>query len=153
MFFGGRVGMPVKVHVGVVLVQVGVFSRNARVGGGEFFAEPFHRAGKIEHAEQNQHQADGKFHGQADAHWNYEAKENDAGADGDDGERVAATPENADESGFGNGALAADDGGDGDHVIGVGGMAHAQEKADGQNGESAGQDGIPISKNCREQHI
>ena len=53
---------------------------------------------------------------------------------------MAAAPENADERGLHNGALAADDGGDRDHVIGIGCVAHAKQEPDSQNGEAAGHD-------------
>jgi hypothetical protein len=48
---------------------------------------------------------------------------------------MAATPQNADETGPGDRTLAADNGRNGDDVIRVGSMAHPQEKADHQNGQ------------------
>ncbi len=62
MFRGRGVRVPVKMHAGAVFVEVGMFSRDMRMGGGKFFADPFHCAGKVEQAEKNQHQAHGKFH-------------------------------------------------------------------------------------------
>ena len=47
------------------------------------------------------------------------------------------SPENSDERGTGNVALAANDRGDGNNVIGISGMTHAEEKAEGENGEKS----------------
>ena len=61
---------------------------------------------------------------------NSQAEHDNRGADGDDSDGVSAAPEHADERRFEDGALAADDGGDGDDVIGIGGVAHAEHQAD-----------------------
>jgi hypothetical protein len=45
-----------------------------------------------------------------------------------EGEGVAGAPERADDRGAAQGALAADDGGHGDDVIGIGGVAHPEEE-------------------------
>ena len=74
MIRGRGVGVPVKMHVGTVFVEVGMFASRAWVRRGEFFADPFHRAGEVQHAEQNQHQPHGKFHGQAGTRRNGQAK-------------------------------------------------------------------------------
>jgi hypothetical protein len=50
---------------------------------------------------------------------------------------VAESPKCADEGGLRERTLTADDGGDGDDVIGVSGMAHAEEEPDYQDGEAA----------------
>jgi len=128
--------MPMKMQVVVVLVEVGMRSDQGRMAGRKFFAEPFHGAGEVEKAEQDEHEANREFHREARARRNSHAEENDGAADDGDGQRVAAAPEDADETGFGNGTLAADDGGNGDDMIGIGGVAHPEKKADGENGES-----------------
>src|SRR5580692_5303316 len=107
------------------------------MGRREFFAYPFSDAGKIQDTEKNQHQADSEFHGEADTRGNHDVKEDDGSADEDDGDGVAESPKRADERGFGKGTFAADDGGDGNDVIRVGGMAHAKEEADKENRKSA----------------
>jgi len=137
MLFRGRVGVPMIVHVGLVLMDMSVFSGDMRMCGREFFAEPLADAGEIEDPEKNEHEADGKFHGQSDARGNNDVEEDDRCTDEDDGDGVAQSPECTDERGFGEGAFAADDGGDGDDVVGIGSMAHAEEKSDDENGESA----------------
>ena len=63
MLLDGRVRVPVKMQVVVMFVDVGMRSGDARVSGREFLAEPFHGSGEIENAEQDQHQANGEFHG------------------------------------------------------------------------------------------
>ena len=85
-----------KMQVMVMFVEVSVCSRDTRMAGREFFAEPFHGAGEVEDAEKNQHQADGKFHGEAGAGRDDHAEEDNGAADDGDGERVAAAPEDAD---------------------------------------------------------
>ncbi len=134
-----RVGVPVKMQPVAVLVDVGVRSRHARVAGRELFAEPFHRSGEIENAEQNEHQAYGEFHGQARAGRYHYAEEDDGASDNGNGERVTAAPEDADQARFEDGTLAADDGGNGNDVIGIGGVTHPEKKTDEKNGESARQ--------------
>src|SRR5258707_12305221 len=47
-------------------------------------------------------------------------------------------PQNPDEGRFGNGAFATNDGGNGDDVVGVSGMAHPQKETNRENGQSAG---------------
>src|SRR6266851_6872233 len=74
MVLGRGVGVPVKMYLGIMFVKVGMFSRHTRMGRRELFTEPFHRAGEVEHAEQNQHQAYGKFHRQTDVHRNGQSK-------------------------------------------------------------------------------
>ena len=131
--------MPMKMQAMIVFVDVSVSSGDARVAGCEFFTEPLHGAGQIESAEKNQHQAYGKFHGETGAGRDDYAEKDDGAANDGDGQRVTATPEDADEAGFGDGAFAADDGGNGNDVIRIGGVAHPEEEADGENGETAGQ--------------
>ena len=101
-----------------------------RVRGREGFRQPAHDAGKIQNSEEDEHQADGELHGEADASGNDDAEEDDGGADGENRERVAESPENADEGGVADAALAADDGGDGDDVVGIGGVTHAEEETE-----------------------
>jgi len=48
---------------------------------------------------------------------------------------VTESPENADERGAANAAFAADDSGDGNDVIGVGGVTHAEKKSESDDGE------------------
>ena len=99
-----------------------------------------HGSGQIQHSKQDQHQADRKFHGKAYARRYRHSEQDYACAYGNDSDGVAATPENADERGLQDGALAADDGGHRDYMIGIGGVAHAKQEPDSQNCETAGHD-------------
>ena len=137
MFAGGSMGVPVVMDVVTVLVKVGVFTEHFGMGRREFSAEPLGNAGEIEDAEQNEHEADGELHGESDARRDDQVKQDDGGTDEDDGDGVAESPESANQRGFGEGTLAADNRRDGDDMIGIGGMAHAEEKADDENGEAA----------------
>ena len=137
MLLSRGMSVPVVMKMMVVLVNVSVLAADMRMRGGEFFADPLGGAGEVENAEKNEHEADGKFHGEAETRGNDEIKEDDSGADDDNGDGVAESPEGADEGGFGEGALAADDGRDGDYVVGIGGMAHTEKEADSENGETA----------------
>ena len=49
--------------------------------------------------------------------------------------RVAQSPESADQSGVQHGAFAADDGGHGHDVIGIGGVPHPEKKSQQHDGE------------------
>ena len=137
VFLSGGVGMPMVVEMMIVLVNVGVLAGDVRMRGGEFFAEPLGDAGEVENAEKDEHEADGKLHGEAKARRDHEIEKDNGCAHDDDSDGVAEPPEGADEGGFGEGALAADDGGDGDDMVGIGSMAHAEEETDGENGKTA----------------
>src|ERR1700730_7607255 len=108
---------------------MGMFAQLVGVGGKIFFTATFGGAGEIQHAQQNEHQADGKFHGQADARGDHQIKKNDSGAHQNNGDGVAEAPERADQAGVRERAFAADNGGHRDHVIRIGSVAHAQEKS------------------------
>ena len=74
MILGRCMRMPMKMHSRAVFLNVGMFPGHSRMCRRESFADPFHRAGEVEHAEQNQHQTNGKFHGKADTDRNCQAK-------------------------------------------------------------------------------
>src|ERR1700760_3792016 len=137
MLFGRLMLVPVKMQRAAVFVNVGVLTGNGGMRGREFFAHPLGDAGEIEDAEKYKHQADGEFHGEADARRDHNVKHNDGSADEDDGDGMAQSPKGADEGGLRERAFARNDGGDRDHMIGVSGMAHAEEKANKQDGEAA----------------
>src|SRR5260370_18500981 len=85
----------VEVQLGVVVVKVGVLSDDAWMYGGKLRAHPLHRAGKIQHAEQNQNQTYTEFHGQPGARGNCEPKQDDGGADDQDRQGVSQSPKSA----------------------------------------------------------
>src|SRR5882757_10347247 len=53
-------------------------------------------------------------------------------------------PQNPNEGRLSNGAFATNDGGNGDDVVGVSGMAHPQKETNRENGQSAGHDSCGI---------
>ena len=130
-------GVPMIMKVGIVLVDMGMFADDVRMRGREFLAEPLGDAGQVENAEKDEHEADSEFHGESDARGNHDIKKDDGGADEDDGDGVTESPVCTDESGAGEGTLAAYNRRDGDDVIGIGSMAHAEKEADRENGKSA----------------
>ena len=81
-------------------------------------------------AQQDQHERDREFHREAkpDRHGKFE--DDDRGANRQHGQRMPETPDHADPSGRGETALAAQDGGDRDYVIGVGRMAHPEQQSE-----------------------
>src|SRR6516165_7520405 len=137
MFRGGLVRMPVVVQPRAVFVNMRVLSPDVRVCGRKPLAKPLADACKVQDPEQNQHQSDGKFHREPDARRDGQIKENNCGANQNDRDRVAETPKHSNPGGPGNRALAAHDGRDGDNVVRVRGMAHAQKKSNREYGESA----------------
>ena len=104
------------------------------IGHGSSRSRP-QKSGHIPQAKNNQHDRDRQLHAQPDSHWNYKIEENDSGSDHEDRKCVAEAPERANHGRPHAVALVADDGGDGDHVIGIGGVAHPEKKSHRENGE------------------
>src|ERR1700757_106988 len=92
--------------------------------------DPLRNARQVEDAEHDQHQTDGQFHGETDAWRNDHIEKNDGCADTEYGEGVPNAPKDANDSRLPDGALAADNGRNSDDVIGIGGVAHTQNKAE-----------------------
>ena len=120
-----------RVGVGGGLAAVSV--AGVCVEAGDLLAE----ASQIENAEEDEHDADGKLHGEAETGRDDEREEDDGGADGEDGQRVTGSPERSDQRCARKAALAGDDGGDGDHVIGISGVPHAEEEAEREDSHEA----------------
>ena len=108
-----------------------------RVCRREAVAEPVHRPSQVENPEQDQHQRDREFQCESEPRRNCHAEKDNRGADGEDGKRVADSPEDADPPSTRDGPFAADNGGDRNDVVGIGGMAHAEEEADSEDEEDA----------------
>jgi hypothetical protein len=96
----------------------------------EVLIDPAHDAGQVQNAQNNQHEAYGKFHGQTHTRGNDQAEENDRRSHQKDGKGVADSPEESDQPGVFQAALAANDGGYRNNVIRVSGVSHAQEEAE-----------------------
>src|SRR5215472_12352447 len=117
-------------------------SRRMRVGMHVVSMRMRRRPERAEHAqraEQYQHQRHRQLHGQSHT-WRDDGAEDDDGEPGQhDGHRVADTPESAYEGGAPEPSLAAHDGGHGDYVIRVGGVAHPEDEPQERDGEEVGQ--------------
>ncbi len=100
MLLGGLVGMPVKMEMRVVFMDMGVFASDFGMRGRKFLAHPARDAGEVENSEQDEHQAHGKFHGESGTRRNDQIKENNGGADNYDGQGVTEAPERADQGSF-----------------------------------------------------
>jgi hypothetical protein len=81
-----------------------------------------------------------KLHGETDAGGNHHVKENNRGAHDKDRKRMADAPNNAGKRSLQQFALSAYDRSHGDHVVGIGGMAHAEKEAHRDNRKKADHD-------------
>ena len=119
-------------------MRMRVRMRMRGIGGGrERLGDPAREACKIQNSQQDQHQADGQLHGEAEPRRNYHSKKNDRRAHQKNRDGMAQSPQHSDQSGLTDAALAAHDGGDGDHVVRIGGVAHAQKKSQRDDGEQS----------------
>ena len=117
--------IPVGMSMGVLML----------VGGREGIRNPAHHAAEVHQPQNDQHEPHGQFHCEAEARGDDYAEKNDGGADEQNGDGMTDAPEDAYERGVADIALAADDGGYRDHVIGIGGVAHAKKKSQRNDGE------------------
>jgi hypothetical protein len=92
-------------------------------------SDPLCHAGKIQHSQKNQHEADSQFHGEANARRNRQVEQNNRRADQQDRNGVANAPEDSDQAGVPDAALAAHNGGHRDDVVRIGGVADAEQKS------------------------
>ena len=121
-----------------VRMRVRVSMRMRGIGGGrERLGDPARESGKIQNSQQDQHQADRQLHGEAEPRRNHHSEKNDRRAHQKNRDGMAQSPEHADQSSLTYAALPAHDGGDGDHVVRVGGVAHAKEKSQRDDGEQS----------------
>src|SRR5579862_1681323 len=109
----------------------------AELGGRHVVRNPLQHPGEIEDTEHNEHEAHGEFHRQTDTRGNHPAEKNDTAANEKDRQGVAHAPETANDGGMLHRSMARNDRRDRDHVIGVGGMAHAEKEAESDDGKKA----------------
>ncbi len=131
--------MDVLMTMRSMLMRMGMDNLCVLVSGRESVGDPLRDPGKVEHTQQNQHQADREFHRQPNLYWNYQVEENNSGSNYQNRQRMAKPPEGADQAGMTNAVLAAYDRGDGDDVVGIGGVPHPEEESESDNGEQIGQ--------------
>jgi hypothetical protein len=123
------VAMNVLVDEAVVYVPMRVHDIIVAVVRRVAVCDALRDACKVEDAEQDEHQADGQFHGETDARWNDHIEENDGSADTEDGDGVADAPEDANDSGLPDAALTTHDRGDSDDVVGIRGVTNTKNKS------------------------
>src|SRR5579883_833292 len=130
----GLVGMGVHVRFAPVVMHVRVHNARA-VLRRETLGDPACGASEVEYSEQDQHQPDRQFHPQRDARRDRKIEDDDPGPDQHDRDRVSQSPEHADHPGMAHALLAGDDRRYCNDVVGVGGVAYAQQKTDSDDGE------------------
>ena len=99
------------------------------------FCHSLQEPGKIHDSKEDEHQPDRKFHGEANSRRDHPAQQNDASADGDDGERMPQAPEDANQRGILDGAMPGHDRGNRHDVIGIRGVAHPEKESQHNNRE------------------
>ena len=128
----------VGVRVGVNVISVDVWM-HVRVQGvrrrRELFRDPACKAREIQDSKQDEHQADANSMVRPRRGWDDDSEEDDGRAYQKNRDGMADAPQRANHRGVEHAALTADDGGYGDDVIGVRGVAHAEEKAEGDDGD------------------
>ena len=128
----------VRVHVVAVTVRMRMLMDSASTQMARTKVAQHSR--QVHDAQQDQHQPDGEFHRQSDARGNHPTEEDDAAAYNQNREGVAQTPRGADRRGAGRCLLARDDCRHRDDVIGIGCVAHSEEKSQHHEGESCHED-------------
>ena len=109
-----------------------LIKRHRRLGGDgwrETCGDLLHDACEIEQAEHDEHDRDAELHRQTGARRYLHAEEDDERAHNKDGHGMAKAPYGTDEGGVADASLLADDGGDGDDVVGVSRVPHAEHQA------------------------
>jgi hypothetical protein len=105
---------------------------SARMGAGR--ADRASDPGQGENAEQDQHDADRKFHRQTESWWDDDPEQDDRRTDPHHRDGMSHAPGSADQCRARQATLAADDRRNSDHVVGVGRMSHPEEEAEKQEG-------------------
>ena len=124
------VAVAVTVHVVAVLVRMRVL-----LGAlAELVAHVLHEGRQIPESEHHQHERDRHLHRQADCGRDHHTEEDDGASDDGDREGMAHAPQTADQDAGPQPSLSRDDRADGDDVIRVRGMTHAEQEAERNHG-------------------
>jgi hypothetical protein len=129
--------VPMQIDVIAVHVRMRVRLYLSAGRGRKTLVDPMEETSQVHDAKENQHQRNGKLHGQTDSCGNDPSEEDDGPTDGDDCECVADPPQRANQGSVLDCTVARDDRGDGDDVVRVGGVAHPEEKTQRDDGEQA----------------
>jgi hypothetical protein len=133
----GFVLVRMRVNVIVVTVRVRMACACNSARGSNGAGDPLEDTGEVQDAQENEHQAHGKLHREAHARRNYPAEENDSTSHDQDRERMADSPKHTNQRSMADLSIARDDSGDGDDVVGIGGVAHPEKESKSDDGEQA----------------
>ena len=127
-----KVRVAVGVQIGGLIMGVQVFMgvpmhRRRR---GEPLGDARHGAGQVQDAEQDQHDRHCQLHAQPYRRRDHHLERDDRDSDHEHGHRVTEAPERPDQRAVQEALAAGENRGHRDDVIGVGGMPHAEQKAE-----------------------
>ena len=97
--------------------------------GSQALCDLLHDARQVQDAQDDQHQRDTELHGEPDPWRDLYAEEDDECAYGKDGYGVSKAPDRPDECCPADASLPADNGRDGDHMVRVRRVPHAEQEA------------------------
>jgi hypothetical protein len=118
--------------MGVHRVVVVVAARRPPLG------DQLEHSAQVHDTEQDQHEPDGELHRQPDPGRDDPAEQDDAASDHQDSQGVPQAPERADQRRSRRTPVAGHDGRHRDDMIGVGGVAHAEEEPQRRDRKEAG---------------
>jgi len=129
-----KIGVDVRMRMHRVVVSVRVRMDDQAFIARRTPAHSIRRAayqarGSID-AEQDQHDCDREFHREPKPGWNRNFENHDRRSHYQHRQSVAKSPYDTDSRGGAKAMFAAQDGGDGDHVIGIGRMAHPEHESE-----------------------
>jgi len=136
-----RMRMHVLVTLRSMLMRVGMHNLSVGVSRRESVGDPLRNPGKIQYAQQNEHETDRQFHCQANLDWNGQVENDDARSHNQDRQRMTKSPESADQARMTDTLLTAYDRSDRYHVVGVSRVPHPEKESETDNGEQVGQAG------------
>ncbi|MEY2439360.1 MAG: hypothetical protein QOI34_745 [Verrucomicrobiota bacterium] len=142
--------MSMRVSVNIITMAVYMFVRGI---GGNASAQGAQRPSEIERPQQYQHKGDTKFQTQTKPFRNHDTKEYNRAAHEQQGEAMADSPKYAGERGASNAALAANNGGNGNDMIRVGCVPHAEKETKEEDGNESDHDGTELASAQRSDLI
>ena len=99
---------------------------------------PAHNSREIQSSQQNQHQAHGKFHREANSCRDHKPEQDDCGTNSENRNRVTEAPERANQRRLADASLTAHNRRYGDDMVRISRVAHAEKKTkrkDGKKGD------------------
>jgi len=142
-----RTLMDVRMAMRPTVMSVRMRMYDERFRSGRPSSEEARRDSAYQHphtveAQHDQHERDREFHRESEPDRHGKFKDDDGGANRKHGQRMPEAPDHADTRGRGETALAAQNGGDRDYVIGVGRMAHPEQQSEQCDSKRCGTSGV-----------